>query len=984
MRLSYRIALALVVGCGLPSARASADEVQWRDATSFEVEGKGWAKTAGPFDRLPDSARSKVSSTAWDLSKETSGICIRFVTDAAAVSVRWSLTSASLAMPHMAATGVSGVDLYARSDDGKWRFVGNGRPHKQDGNLGKFEFPGGAKAGRECLLYLPVYNGTKSLEIGVPPGAHLEMPPPRPEALRKPIVVYGTSIAQGGCASRPGMVWTAILGRMLDRPVINLGFSSAGTMEPPVAEPLAELDPAAYVIDCIWNMSDDPALYMDHVSRLVHTIRKAHPITPIIFVGQSLMRPEAHPTKSTLGQEAAVLSLRKEGVKGLFLVPGTNLIGDDGEATVDGVHLTDIGMDRQARALLPIVKEAVSGPTKPQVYIDADTGNEVDDPFAIYRALVAPEFHVVGLTSAGWGKTADFPTNTRTSQKMNEEVLGLLKLEDRIPHPIGALNPMPAVSTPVDSPAARDIIAKAKAMPNGQKLQVFVLGCYTNVASALLLDPSIKDKMAVHVMGFRYDDKRLTPNEFNTLGDLHAAAHLLKSGVELKAMVNSTLGQFQWSKAEVDAHFKGKGGVRDFQVKRWESHAPNDRNRTLWDIAVFEAVLRPELATLTEVVHDGSKLHVWTHVDVKGMQADYWEATKATEPTPATGAVSAKPQVSTDPIVISKGKEAYWYQAFPDACRLKNGDILAAFYAGYTHVSLAADDFPLGGRLCMVRSSDEGHTWSEPAVLFDDADDNRDPHLAQLDDGTLICTFFSTAEKNQTRLKTIKDPKLFEQVRKDTGVQIVTSRDNGKTWDKKPRSLFSDWVCSAPVRQLPNGVCVLGLYRGDDVTGLSIAGTARSTDRGRTWEPPVAIKAPPGVGLNAETDVIRLADGRLYAALRSFTDDMYFAISDDEAKSWSEAKKAGFPAHAPHLNRLSDGSIILGHRLPKTSIHVSGDDAKTWRGPYLIDSCIGAYPATVELKDHSILIIYYTEGGGSAIRARRFNLKPDGIEFLPL
>jgi hypothetical protein len=291
-------------------------------------------------------------------------LCVRFVTDAAAVSVRWSLTSGSLALPHMPATGVSGVDLYARSASGSWRFVGNGRPHQQDGNLARFEFPDGAKARRECLLYLPTYNGTKSLEIGVPPDAHLEMPAPRPEGLRKAIVVYGTSIVQGGCASRPGMVWTAILGRRLDRPMINLGFSSAGTMQPPVAEPLAELDPAAYVIDCTWNMGDGPEVYLDRVTQLVRTIRKTRPLTPIIFVGQSQIRPDAHPTDLTRRQEAAVVSLQKAGVKGLILVPGTDLIGDDGEATVDGVHLNDLGMDRQARYLQPIVMKAVSEPMK--------------------------------------------------------------------------------------------------------------------------------------------------------------------------------------------------------------------------------------------------------------------------------------------------------------------------------------------------------------------------------------------------------------------------------------------------------------------------------------------------------------------------------------------------------------------------------------------------------------------------------------------
>src|SRR5687768_18510457 len=100
-----------------------------------------------------------------------------------------------------------------------------------------------------------------------------------------------------------------------------------------------------------------------------------------------------------------------------------------------------------------------------------------------------------------------------------------------------------------------------------------------------------------------------------------------------------------------------------------------------------------------------------------------------------------------EPIVISRGEKAATYQAFPDACRLKNGDILAVFYAGYGHVSMSADDFPLGGRICMVRSSDEGRTWSAPEIIYDDVDDNRDSHIAQLDDGTLICTFFSWRHK---------------------------------------------------------------------------------------------------------------------------------------------------------------------------------------------------------------------------------------------
>jgi hypothetical protein len=131
--------------------------------------------------------------------------------------------------------------------------------------------------------------------------------------------------------------------------------------------------------------------------------------------------------------------------------------------------------------------------------------------------------------------------------------------------------------------------------------------------------------------------------------------------------------------------------------------------------------------------------------------------------------------------------------------------------------------------------------------------------------------------------------------------------------------------------------------------------------------------------------VIPLKDGRLFAALRSSKVHMHYSTSADAGgTTWTPATDIGFDGHCPHLNRLSTGEIILCHRKPATDIHISRDDAKTWQGPYEIDSCIGAYPATVELKDKSVLIVYYSEGADSVIRARRFKLKPDRIEFVPL
>jgi Neuraminidase (sialidase) len=301
---------------------------------------------------------------------------------------------------------------------------------------------------------------------------------------------------------------------------------------------------------------------------------------------------------------------------------------------------------------------------------------------------------------------------------------------------------------------------------------------------------------------------------------------------------------------------------------------------------------------------------------------------------------------------------------------------------------MAADDFPLGGRLCAVRSSDEGRTWSKPELVYDDADDNRDPHVAQLDDGTVVVTFFSWRYKpGVARLKSFRDytSKWFRANAELTGVQMITSRDGGKTWDAKARNVFPDWVCSAPVRQLKDGTCILGLYGKNKQDGKhSVGASARSTDRGKTWETPVAMENPPGVSLDAETDIIELKDGRLLAALRQSKGNMYFATSSDAGRSWSPAKDAGFPGHCPHFTRLTSGEILLSTRIPQTELRISRDEAKTWQGPFEIDQVFGAYPATVELKDKSVLIVYYTEGRDSHVRARRFKLTGTGIEFLPL
>ncbi len=161
-------------------------------------------------------------------------------------------------------------------NDGKWKWVQVTRPAAQEV---KAEIIKGLAPGeREYAAYLPLYNGVQSMSIGVEKSATFEGLKPRD----KPIVFYGTSITHGACASRPGMVHTAILGRKLDMPVVNLGFSGNGRMDQAVGEYLVQIDAAAYVIDCLPNMQPDQVT--EKCAPLVKQLRASKPETPIILV----------------------------------------------------------------------------------------------------------------------------------------------------------------------------------------------------------------------------------------------------------------------------------------------------------------------------------------------------------------------------------------------------------------------------------------------------------------------------------------------------------------------------------------------------------------------------------------------------------------------------------------------------------------------------------------------------------------------------
>lgn len=225
---------------------------------------------------------------------------------------------------------------------------------------------------REYMLYLSLYDGVTSLEIGVDNSSVISKPQVDSPRRGCPIVMYGTSILQGGCVSRPGMVNTSLIERALDIEVINLGFSGNALLDLDIAQLMASVEtPALYVLDNAPNCKADRI--EAHSVEFFRIIRDAHPDVPVIIVEHPLcptMRLNHAEREDIIArnnaQKAFYETLRRAGEKRVYYVSGDKLLDEMKEGTVDGVHFTDLGVTYYAKALLPTIKKALkSSPNKP-------------------------------------------------------------------------------------------------------------------------------------------------------------------------------------------------------------------------------------------------------------------------------------------------------------------------------------------------------------------------------------------------------------------------------------------------------------------------------------------------------------------------------------------------------------------------------------------------------------------------------------------
>lgn len=305
------------------------------------------------YRRFPDSLESLLRKPVWQLSTNSTGIAIYFETNAKQISAKWK-TGSNVNYPHVAATLIKGIDLYAL-DNQQWYYVGVGKPNNpiyQEASIIK-GLDGGMK---QFLMYLPDYETTDSLIIGTDSSSIIQNVTNSVFANKKPIVFYGTSIVQGASAMRSGMAYPAIIERGLQTETINLGFSGNGLLDSMLAVIMSNIDASCYVIDCGPNLS--AALAAERILPFLKLLRKTRPTTPILLVAQ-IEYPTAR-FVSSMDEKIKLVNqhfikaytiLKKNGDKNIYYLPSVGLIGKDGEGTVDGVHLTDLGFFRIAQAI---------------------------------------------------------------------------------------------------------------------------------------------------------------------------------------------------------------------------------------------------------------------------------------------------------------------------------------------------------------------------------------------------------------------------------------------------------------------------------------------------------------------------------------------------------------------------------------------------------------------------------------------------------
>ena len=312
----------------------------------FTVHGLMW--TEGRFRRMPREIAEATSQGVTYLHQSTAGGRCRFVTDSPFVAIKAEQPTQGR-MCHFAFAGSAGFDMYA---DGVYVKTFIPTLDNTKGIVGIFDF--GVRKSREIMIDFPLYSPVSDLYIGLAPDAALSKA--RPYKISVPAVFYGSSITQGGCASRPGTCYQAPLSRHFDMDYINLGFSGNAKGADVMIDYLASLETSLFFLDYDHNAPTVEHLAATH-EKLFLAFRKTHPETPVIMMSRPKARLSAQEVERRAVVETTYKNALARGDKNVYFLDGTALTALCGnEGTVDNCHPTDYGFASMAKAIIELIE----------------------------------------------------------------------------------------------------------------------------------------------------------------------------------------------------------------------------------------------------------------------------------------------------------------------------------------------------------------------------------------------------------------------------------------------------------------------------------------------------------------------------------------------------------------------------------------------------------------------------------------------------
>ena len=365
--------ILLAAAVALTAFAASAQEKKetpWQlvDARELRIINKGWDNTARDYTRIPAYLKDSVRPDLWERSQCASGIAVRFATDSRRVGAKYRLLW-DTHLPHMADTGLKGTDLYIFEGESVWRHVNTNRPkaNNKETKINETTYVSNLDGGmHEYMIYLPLYDGIEEFYVKVDSGATIT--PGRADLIDRDlkIVAYGTSILQGGCASRTGMAATNMLSRELNCEVVNIGISGEGKMDACMARAMAQIaDADLFLLDPVPNCTE---MMCDTLTYdFVRILRDARPDVPVVML-EGPIYPYARYDSyfgNYLPRKNAAFRRNYERLKAerpdnLYYVTSEGLDGVEDDGTVDGIHLTDLGFRHYADKLRPILEEILA------------------------------------------------------------------------------------------------------------------------------------------------------------------------------------------------------------------------------------------------------------------------------------------------------------------------------------------------------------------------------------------------------------------------------------------------------------------------------------------------------------------------------------------------------------------------------------------------------------------------------------------------